>query len=793
MRTLYRLTCNALLPMLFAGSVHAQTYSSLPAAPNAMPVQNQITYYLTISVNGRYSAEVVPVLYRNQHYFVEASVLLRNHVRIDGATSGLVNVSTLPQVTTVYASQQQQLQLTVPSQWLPLQEIDTNGFYNRYVARSSVGFVQNYDAYYTSSQSQSSTLSTWLEQRVFSNYGYLTNNGIYRKYSSTFQGDSGYMRYDTFWRYSDESSMLSVQVGDFVSNSLTWSNSNRLGGIRISRNFGIRPDLVTYPLLQYSGDATVPSSVDLFINGYKASTTNIEPGPFNLNNTPYINGRGEATVVTTDALGRQIQTTIPFYVSNVLLKQGLSDFDFSLGALRRDYGIRHAEYGNPVMSGIYRYGLTNKLTVSGHTELAKNVRLLGIGTDFTPGYWGTTSLSFSRSRSDMDGQRQQGHQYTAGYSYYSNTFGFGAQRISRSAQYRDVSSVSNDFAPSRQINQLTFSATPFGNGRGTVGAGYFDVRDSDHRRTRLANLSYSVAVRQNSNFSISLNKAIGERGYSASAQLIIPFDSNISTSASVQRNIDGGLSGRIDASRSAPTDGGLSWGAGYSGGTDHYRHADIGWKGRYATVQGGVFGTPGNNNYWGNLNGAFIAMGNTWFATNKVNDAFIVVSTEGYKDVVVRYENQNVGKTDKNGHLLIPWVSAYHPGNVEIVTMDLPVDIQTPQVEQKIAVRENSGTFVSFPVYKVRPAMVRMVDKRGQYLPIGSAIRVNQGMERSVVGYDGLAFFSHLEKHNQLIVTLPDNMHCMVEFTIPETNATIPEIGPLACLPPTLLSLEKQP
>ena len=57
---------------------------------------------------------------------------------------------------------------------------------------------------------------------------------------------------------------------------------------------------------------------------------------------PYINGAGEATVVTTDAQGRQVVTSLPFYVSNTLLARGLSDFDLSVGRLRDDYGLRNS-------------------------------------------------------------------------------------------------------------------------------------------------------------------------------------------------------------------------------------------------------------------------------------------------------------------------------------------------------------------------------------------------------------------------------------------------------------------
>ncbi|MFP3374493.1 fimbrial biogenesis outer membrane usher protein, partial [Pseudomonas sp. SIMBA_068] len=79
------------------------------------------------------------------------------------------------------------------------------------------------------------------------------------------------------------------------------------------------PDLVTYPLPAFAGEAAVPTSLDLFINGYKSSTTELQPGPYTLTNVPFINGAGEAVVVTTDSLGRQVSTTLPFYVTSSLL------------------------------------------------------------------------------------------------------------------------------------------------------------------------------------------------------------------------------------------------------------------------------------------------------------------------------------------------------------------------------------------------------------------------------------------------------------------------------------------
>ena len=105
------------------------------------------------------------------------------------------------------------------------------------------------------------------------------------------------MRYDTTWRFTDEQRLLTYETGDFVTGALPWSSSVRVGGVQLSRDFAVRPDLVTYPLPAFAGEAAVPTSLDLFINGFKSSTTELQPGPYTLTNVPFINGAGEAVVV----------------------------------------------------------------------------------------------------------------------------------------------------------------------------------------------------------------------------------------------------------------------------------------------------------------------------------------------------------------------------------------------------------------------------------------------------------------------------------------------------------------
>ena len=347
--------------------------AGLPDTPVLAPTV--MTLYLELVINGQASGEVVPVQVREGRYYVAADVLRKLHVRTPPTTDGLVAVNQLADITMEYDSAAQQLKLNLPPDWLPEQELGMASRLRPWDASSDQGFLLNYDIYASDLTRTRTYASAWTEQRLFGNWGVLSNTGVYR---DAFSGDnSAYLRYDTRWTYSDPDSVRTYTVGDLITGSLPWGSAVRLGGVQIARNFGLRPDLVPYPLPRFSGQAAVPSAVDLFINGYKANSEIVQPGPFTLNTLPFINGAGEASVVTTDALGRQVLTTVPFYVSNTLLKTGGTDYAFSLGALRQDYGLKNFSYGQTATSGSYRRGINDAWTLEGRGEWTEGLAVLG--------------------------------------------------------------------------------------------------------------------------------------------------------------------------------------------------------------------------------------------------------------------------------------------------------------------------------------------------------------------------------------------------------------------------------
>ncbi|WAW09007.1 fimbria/pilus outer membrane usher protein [Oxalobacter vibrioformis] len=359
--------------------------------------------YLELVINGKRTGHLAPITLKNGNFIVPIQDLKAAGIPLspwgaDPHAQAAIAINIPKNVTVEYESHQQQLLITIPPDHFSAQLINNPYESQRHPAKISTGLMLNYDFYANKTRHADSYSNLWTEGRLFGRMGTLSHSGIYRR---AFRGrnhdQEGYIRYDTRWQNSNEDRILTFEAGDVVTRTLSWNSPVRIGGFQISRNFSVRPDVITYPLPQFSGSTSVPTAIDLYIQGSRVQSEHIDPGPFTIINTPFINGAGEAVVVTTDALGRQVSTTVPFYVTNELLRKGLTDYAVNAGALRRQYGIESFSYADFAASGSFRYGLTDSITLESHAEGTRELKMGGVGTTFRMGTFGVTSLSYSRS------------------------------------------------------------------------------------------------------------------------------------------------------------------------------------------------------------------------------------------------------------------------------------------------------------------------------------------------------------------------------------------------------------
>ncbi|MBD9643541.1 fimbrial biogenesis outer membrane usher protein [Pantoea sp. PNT02] len=771
-------------------SSSAETFSELPPPPALENNASGQQYMLELVVNQGERGDIVPVERKNGDFWLRRGDLQRAGIPAEKLQGQQIDVNQLSGAKVEYDERRQRLLLTVPPAWLPGQTIGQLQHAPRFPGRASNGALLNYDFYATRTDNAGSRLSSWNELRLFGPAGQFSTNGVYvQQLEGGVAGQQeGYIRYDTWFSNENENAAISWRAGDLVTDALSWSNSVRLGGVQIGRDFSVRPDLVTYPLPAFSGQAAVPSSVDLFINGYRSTQADVQPGPWSLTNVPFVNGAGDAVITTTDAVGRQVTTTLPFYVSSSLLKTGLSDYSFSAGAIRENYGINNFDYGAAAASGSYRYGLNDWLTLESHAEGSDSVAMGGAGGLLKLGSFGVVNGALAQSQ--MDGN--PGTQYSWGYQYNNSWFSLGTQHIIRSVDFGNLAlvgsrgdSANTSYSLARRSAQYTASVSL--SDYGSLGLAYFDISGGNGDRTRLLNLSWSKNLWGNSSLYISASRDQDQGNWSGAISLIIPFGEQSSASVSTERDQEGNNSQRLYVSRAMPTDGGFSWDAAWANqGSDSgdYRQASLRYRNNKIDTSAGFYGDNDNTTQWADFTGSVVLMDNRVFAANDINDAFVVVKTD-YPDVTVRYENQTMGRTDKQGYLLVPSISSYYGAKYDIDTLDLPADRTAPKVEQRFAVKRKSGYLLNFPVERLRAASVVLHDSNHQPLPISSQVlRPNQATE--YVGWDGIVWMEDLDANNPIHVVTPDGRSCDTQLDIADGQPKALETyGPLTCpLPP---------
>ena len=167
-----------LVALLSTPYSYGADYDALPKPSNLRASIADYSLWLSLDTNGRNDGVVTQVKVRNQHYYVQSSVLKSHNVHTV-SQDDWVDVNTLPQVKVLYDSLHQVLKLTVPEAWLPLQAFGGNMTASQAIS-SSQGLLFNYDLYSINTSHSSRYSALWLEQRYFSNSGYLSNTGTFR-------------------------------------------------------------------------------------------------------------------------------------------------------------------------------------------------------------------------------------------------------------------------------------------------------------------------------------------------------------------------------------------------------------------------------------------------------------------------------------------------------------------------------------------------------------------------------------------------------------------------------------
>lgn len=271
-------------PRTFAAGLASVAIVALAAAGSAgaAPVDPPQTLELEVVVNGHSIQKVGEFVLEDGRLLVRRAELTALGLRVPPGvapvTDGLLAVASLPGVTARLDAASQTLYLTAADDALTPSQLGVAPAVPSAPLQSGLGATLNYDVSgaVTNGHPYGSGL---FDLRVFSPLGVASTDLLTYAGSAGVPGLSQAIRLDSTYVYSDFDSQRRYWVGDFITGGLTWTRPVRLGGVQVTRDFTMRPDLITFPLPALAGSVAVPSTVDVLVNGSRVLSSEVQPAP----------------------------------------------------------------------------------------------------------------------------------------------------------------------------------------------------------------------------------------------------------------------------------------------------------------------------------------------------------------------------------------------------------------------------------------------------------------------------------------------------------------------------------
>lgn len=748
-----------LTTMVWEGAAYGQAMTSRPLQ-------------LAVSINGVDTEKVGSFLERDGRLFATAEELRSLGLSPDPVVmpDALVDVASIVSRPIAFDERAQTIGLVVEVRTLKAHRIGGPPIPEPITASTAppLGVLVNYDLTATA-QGGGWNAYGFGSARVFSGVGTVQSDFSFARSSSGLRA----VRLGTTYSYSDTRRTTTYSVGDVISGALPYSRSLRFGGLQISTNFALRPDLITYPVPIISGGAAVPSTVDVFVNGVRQLSTPVEAGPFSVPQLPVVTGAGQVSVAVRDASGRQTVQTSSFYISSALLKPGLSSFSAEAGAIRQSFGIESSGYGPLALSVTKRRGMTSSLTLEGHAEVSGKVATAMAGATLGLGTLATATAAFGVSRSPAG----SGWQSYVSLERTDSSYHLGVSALASAAGFRDLGVLVGDSPPRHAIQA---NAGVILGQQGSLGIAYTDVAQRSGKvafgprdpilvpatRTSIVSGTYSRDVFGRAYVYVTAYGDLRSRNRAISAGLSLRFGGQSAVSASYE---SGSRQAVIETSRPAIDPGDIGW-HGYAahGATDRLL-GEMSYRGSRAQLGMGVDYSSQSTAVRANARGSLVALGGGVFAATTITDAFALVDTQGYSNVAVLVNNRPAGRTDKNGRLLVPGLVSYQPNSISIDPGDLPLDTSWDRLDTNVVPSDRSGIVARFGVRRQREAVATIRFANGQPLPVGSQISLDGNPQTIGSGFDGQAYFADLEGHHRLNAKMPDGSHCQANLIVPSS------------------------
>ncbi|HEX7479950.1 MAG TPA: fimbria/pilus outer membrane usher protein [Polyangiales bacterium] len=757
--------------MLARGVAQAQQADEINPPP---PTEVQAPFRLIVNHADKGEAVVVMKdddLYMKRADLLEAGILplAGRDVQVAGQTLlSLKSVS--PPLSYELDEREIVLRITAPPELLPTTAIDLGGTPAGIVYRRDTAGFFNYAPRVT----DAGRVSLY-EEMGASIHGNLLFSSAY------LSSQNAAVRGLTNFTIDDRQALRRTTLGDTLVLTGPLGSGHFVGGATIAREYDLDPYVSRSPHLGYVGTTMTPATLDVYVNGARVRSQPLEPGTFQLNNLRVGGGSGVATYVIRDVFGHEQTIVNPFYIASGVLAKGLSEYTYSVGALRDSVGRASWDYSRPAALGRHRVGLSDRVTLGGRAEATDEVISGGPAIDMLTAI-GQLELEIGGSRS---AQATSGLATFLSYSYVSRVIGGGLFGRFATNHYATVDIGSKADRPN--LDSGVFLSVPIGVHWSLASQA---TLQSYRDRGRAARVGMQANVRIRSFLALlaSASQAWNQDGTK-------PWEVFVSLSCALSGGHNVSLGGRLNehgagllmaANKSLP----LGQGYGYRASAVLAEQSSAEGLAQYQTLfgrYGADYRIDGNQRELTlDAAGALaVVPGVGVFPTLPVQDGFGVIRVAGVKNVRGYLNNQEIGRTDRNGNLLVPNLLSYYGNRLGIEQEDVPIQYGIQTTEMTLAPPFRGAAIADFPV--TIPHFYRgrfVIDDHGKKIvPKYGQVRVqHNGSEvLSPLGEQGEFELDGVEPATYTAFIESTDGNCQLELKVADSEKVVVELGVVTC------------
>lgn len=767
-------------------------------APSKQGADQPTQAVINVRLNGVAKGDFVVYVTADRDFLLPARELIEMGVprpvgrTVDIAGEAHVSLKSIAGAELRFDEKKLTLDLQLPPGMLPGQRLNLGATLPATpIQRRAPGGFLNYQLGYSHTQGGLDSYNGTTELGVNVGKFLLLDNHTF----STQTGQQRAVRLQTELVYDQPEELRRWVLGDSFASSGELGSSLNLGGVSVSKLYQINPYFIKTPLAAFAGAVTLPSTVDIYMDGARVGSEKISPGNFNLQNLNSYGATGLRNVefVIKDAFGREQRIGFPYFFTDQLLAKGLHEYSYNAGFIRNNFGVTSNDYGTAAVSAFHRYGISDTLTsgVGGdatrdHINFGPRVSLNTVKAGVV-----TAGLSFSH---DSDITTRSGAAASVNHTFLSGPFSTQLL-VRRFSEDYSVIGVTPDDRPKLQASASINYGSRIA---GTYSLSYaaqtvFGGATDQHTAT----LGYTKTLGQDVSLVANVSRVVqGTKGYELFIGISFFPGNGLSANASYQKTKDGDVTNQIQFAKTPP----IGEGVGYrvtaqrsvtAGAVSESISPFVQYNARNAilSAEGTNFvnaGSGGSSFYQLSLAGAATYIGNDVYFSRPVNDSFALVKIEPpLPGVRVLKSSAEIGITDASGALFVPNLGSYQLNEVGIQSKDIPLDYTVTQTVQKIRPPLRSGVLALFSVTRIRAVTGSLkLRSDGAVTPIENYEVVLTGAADSArvsTIRNGDFYIENLAPGRYFAQLKVEDKTCRLELTVPDSQEIVANLGDIFC------------